>query len=802
MATMRILKKTGMALLSLLLMLTMLNGATTDVKAAQTTAAGFIVGTYRYAPSANSDKDLTDGFIYSDRYFAGSAKDADPHLATISLALASSSACSLGADYVDQARNLTGFLKQLGFSDCEVNQDYRTRPTESSLGLAAGHKTIRTASGTYTLLVLVPRSAGYGREWSNNFDIGTGHEHAGFAQGADAMLDFAAGYVARHKLKGAVKVWLTGYSRGAAVVNLAAAALDDDVRRLGIKIAAADVYAYTFESPRTVMVSAIARPKRYTNIHNYVSDNDIVTMIAPAAWGFGRYGTDIALPVHDAALKPMMLAFLKQTNPGMYDSLTAADETSDPDTYHAKKLSLSSSSYPDDTAADRLAEDTQAAYGQGRWDFLAATIVPDQAAYAARYQAMLQHELGLMMSLTGDQLTAFSAAMTGTDGSMTWLALSLYYTSLRSGSKYAASNLVMAQSYLKALLTAALKAAGCDDAAIADATAPAMLDPLTDVLCFLLFGSGRETKETLDTVHQLNMAVTLIGNMGRITTAHRYEYNLSWLRTQDTYYTVGLPSAVEAKASPAQAGTIKGAGIVEQGHDITLTAQPAAGYRFVRWTEGGQSLSTTATVMLKDVTTDHALTAVFERQTFAITAAADDPAAGTVTGMATVAYGQALTLTAQPTAGYRLSSWTEDGQVIGTDPTLTLAAVSASHDIVAVFTKMTYQVTATASPAQGGSADGGGTFEYGQVLTLTAKAADGYRFVRWTEDGRSVATTEKMTVSALDANHGYVAEFVPMTAPATPAANLGMAAIIIGLAVLALLALWIILAVRRRRRHN
>ena len=51
-----------------------------------------------------------------------------------------------------------------------------------------------------------------------------------------------------------------------------------------------------------------------------------------------------------------------------------------------------------------------------------------------------------------------------------------------------------------------------------------------------------------------------------------------------------------------------------------------------------------------------------------------------------------------------------------------------------------YAITATAEPAEGGSVEGGGTYEEGETCTLTATPAEGYAFINWTEGGEEVST--------------------------------------------------------------
>ena len=53
---------------------------------------------------------------------------------------------------------------------------------------------------------------------------------------------------------------------------------------------------------------------------------------------------------------------------------------------------------------------------------------------------------------------------------------------------------------------------------------------------------------------------------------------------------------------------------------------------------------------------------------------------------------------------------------------------------------VTYTITATANPTEGGTITGAGTYDHDASCTLTATANDGYTFVNWTENDEVVAT--------------------------------------------------------------
>ena len=69
-----------------------------------------------------------------------------------------------------------------------------------------------------------------------------------------------------------------------------------------------------------------------------------------------------------------------------------------------------------------------------------------------------------------------------------------------------------------------------------------------------------------------------------------------------------------------------------------------------------------------------------------------------------------------------------------------------------------YTITATANPTNGGTVNGGGTFEEGESCTLTATANTGYAFTNWTKNGSVVSTDATYTFNVTESG-AYVANF-------------------------------------------
>ena len=85
-------------------------------------------------------------------------------------------------------------------------------------------------SDKYELIVIAVRGGGYEKEWAGNFAItGQDDHHDGFDIASSKVKTALFMYMNNQKIFGNVKIWITGYSRAAAVANLVAADLDNGI---------------------------------------------------------------------------------------------------------------------------------------------------------------------------------------------------------------------------------------------------------------------------------------------------------------------------------------------------------------------------------------------------------------------------------------------------------------------------------------------------------------------------------------------------------------------------------------------
>lgn len=132
---------------------------------------------------------------------------------------------------------------------------------------------------------------------------------------------------------------------------------------------------------------------------------------------------------------------------------------------------------------------------------------------------------------------------------------------------------------------------------------------------------------------------------------------------------------------------------------------------------------------------------------FTISVAVNPTDGGVVSGGGTFNSGASCTVTATANEGYTFTKWTENGNTVSTNASYTFT-VSANKVMVAHFTVNTpnqYMINVSANPTEGGTIIGGGTYQQGQSCTVSATAATGFNFQKWTENGSLVSTNSSYT---------------------------------------------------------
>ena len=578
--------------LSVVLAASMLTGIAGVTALAQENDDVFYKGTFYYRPGTGEylpGTDSVDYFVYSDDFFKYSGKEYNAHLATLSMSLAEASVSSTREPftpegYANKSRNAVAFLEDNGFSDIEVNNDYRIKPTKDSMGVGCAHKTIREDDKDYTLLVIMPRNAGYEAEWGNNFVLGAEGDAAGFDASADKCLNFTKDYVASHGISGDIKVWTMGYSRGAAAANLMAKKLIDAPNEwLGdaVTLDSDDLYAYTFGTPMAADSGNNPRDAKYAGIFNSYENTEIASAMAPSAMGFERYGTDFMIFNPDKF--DAMLENLDITNHEIHDSYVSSVSSR---LFEPKKIDFSDGSVSMVDDPDSYIPDDPVEYLNGTGAYL-KQFVGGRENFAKTYEQPFSDLFAYYESLTGDDASAFTSTLTGHKDTL-YLVAALYAYFMKSQNNdnvYMSKEIANAKAkelaaltvgadedssgmdasviakvgarlaifllqkpetikkeaaqYLRNVMTDAMTASGATQQQINSVTSNKASEALVHLISYLLLGNIWQSGELHPLQinnQQMKAAATLIGNAANLFVDHANEIIMSWLRLEDSYF--------------------------------------------------------------------------------------------------------------------------------------------------------------------------------------------------------------------------------------------------------------------------
>lgn len=201
---------------------------------------------------------------------------------------------------------------------------------------------------------------------------------------------------------------------------------------------------------------------------------------------------------------------------------------------------------------------------------------------------------------------------------------------------------------------------------------------------------------------------------------------------------------IETAVTPVGLGYVTGGGLYHYGDTVQLEAFGNLGFEFVEWTDG--STDNPRTVI---VTGNALYTAHIGVQQCVIKAEVTPEGAGRVEGQGVYGYGEIIQLMARNNPGFVFSHW-GDGAL--QNPRSVFVEGDATY--LAEFDRMEYEITTKSNPEEGGTVSGGGTYHYGDTITLTATPNDNFIFLCWS-DGN--ANNPRTVVVARDAE--YIALF-------------------------------------------
>ncbi len=234
----------------------------------------------------------------------------------------------------------------------------------------------------------------------------------------------------------------------------------------------------------------------------------------------------------------------------------------------------------------------------------------------------------------------------------------------------------------------------------------------------------------------------------------------------DAVYTANFRSdncQINVSVNDSNAGTATESRTVKYGENMVLEARPKTGYRFDGWMENGTTVSTDSRWQLNHITGSRTLTAMFSRIQYTLTINGWPASTGTVSGQGTYDEGSDIKIKAVPMNDYRFVSWSENGNVVSTDPEYSVEDISRDMFLLATFEKArtnTFSITAQVSANGKIVPEGNSIVPEGSSMSYVIMPQEGYMVNAVYVDGRSVGAVTSYSFADVRQNHSISADFV------------------------------------------
>ncbi len=194
-------------------------------------------------------------------------------------------------------------------------------------------------------------------------------------------------------------------------------------------------------------------------------------------------------------------------------------------------------------------------------------------------------------------------------------------------------------------------------------------------------------------------------------------------------------------------GTVSGSGTYEYGAEIQISAMPAEHYHFVSWSN---SYTNTNNPYTLTVTGDATYTAYFRIDQHNVTVNTESSTEiGGTYGSGIYNYGSQVEIIAYCYQRYIFLSWND-----GNTDNPRMITVESDTTFTAIFTDAQHTITVLSDDVNMGSVFGGGTYDHGSEIQISATASEGYAFLSW-DDGN----TDNPRTIIVESDETYIATF-------------------------------------------
>ena len=198
-------------------------------------------------------------------------------------------------------------------------------------------------------------------------------------------------------------------------------------------------------------------------------------------------------------------------------------------------------------------------------------------------------------------------------------------------------------------------------------------------------------------------------------------------RFTNNFYKLTVVSEGEDK------GVVTGEGSYAYGSNVIVTSTPNEGYVFEGWYINGTKVSIEPTYSFAMPYNDLTVEARYTAKNYRVFVSVDkdDIRKGSVSGAGVFAYRSEVTVTSSSVKGFSLEGWYVGDEKVSEDAEYTFSMPHETYVLVAKFKANDYMVNAASEDEVKGTVEGSGAYTYGNKVSVTATANEGYSFAGW-----------------------------------------------------------------------
>lgn len=228
-------------------------------------------------------------------------------------------------------------------------------------------------------------------------------------------------------------------------------------------------------------------------------------------------------------------------------------------------------------------------------------------------------------------------------------------------------------------------------------------------------------------------------NGGKVSDSQSYNFVVKGNRVLEARFAINRFNVI---VNAQTGGAASGSGAYDYNTNCTVRATVGSNYTFAGWYEGTTKVSSSAEYTFK-VLKETVLEARFTVNKYTITLSGTN---GTQSGGGSYDYNTNATVRATPNANYTFTGWYEgNSQVSTSNPYI----FKVEKDRILEARYQLNKFTVTVQADNGGSATGGGQFDYGTNTQLKATPNTGYSFAGWYEGSTKISGDNPYTLTVV-----------------------------------------------------